>query len=105
MFQRINRLERRKDYLKGGFGFLLYLKIYGTNNELNVMENASAIDLYNMTGACMNIGSESLSIEICRMGTYVEGMGHIFTSKDLIWNREYNFYWYKVKIVKRNKTY
>jgi hypothetical protein len=52
------------------------------------MENARAVDLYNMTGTCMNIGTESLSIEICRMGMYVEGMSHIFTSEDLIWNGE-----------------
>jgi hypothetical protein len=51
----INRIERKQNSLKDSFEIPIYLKIFETNIELNVIENTSAVDLYNIAGAWMNI--------------------------------------------------
>jgi hypothetical protein len=82
---------------------VVYIKIYGTIIEMNIVENTSAVDLYNKVTRWMNIDSSSLSIEICRIGKDVEGMGHILTAEDFIWNGIYNFNWFTVKITGRKQ--
>jgi hypothetical protein len=48
------------------------LKIYGTIVDVNVEERTKATIIYNLAAAWMNVDSDSLSIEICRIGKYVE---------------------------------
>jgi hypothetical protein len=60
--------------------------------ELNVKKNTSAFELYDIMTAWMNVDFRSLSIEVCRIGSYVEGMGHILTQEDAVWNGVYNFH-------------
>jgi hypothetical protein len=49
----------------------------------------------------MNVDPSTLSIEICKVGNYVEGMGHILSADDFIWNGVYNFNWFKAKLANR----
>jgi hypothetical protein len=46
----INRIERYKGHLQGG-KIVIYMKIYGTTVEINVIENISAVDIYNLVAA------------------------------------------------------
>jgi hypothetical protein len=73
----INRIEKKQVFLQEGYQSAIYMEIYGTVIELNMVENTSAVELYIKAAARMNIDSSSLSIEICRIGKYIEGIGHI----------------------------
>jgi hypothetical protein len=76
--------------LEGGM-ITIHLKIYGTIIDVEVEERTRATVIYNLVAARMNLDPSSLSIQICRIGNYVEGMGHVLTENDFIWDGVYNF--------------
>jgi hypothetical protein len=59
------------------------------------------MELYNKAVTRMNVGPNSLSIEICRIGKYIEVICHILIAEDFIWNGIYNFNWFKFRITER----
>jgi hypothetical protein len=69
--------------------------------DVNVEENMKATILYNFAAAWMGVDPSSISVEIWKIGKYVEGMGHILTKEDSVWDRCFNFEWYKVKLTKK----
>jgi hypothetical protein len=91
----INRPEKSRGELKGGLN-KIHLKIYGTVIDLNVEEKTKAKMLYNLAAAWMGVDPNSISIEVCRIGKYIEGMGHILTNDEF-----YNFEWYKVRLTQK----
>jgi hypothetical protein len=95
-----NRFEKKEGWLKGGLN-TIHLKIYGSVIDLNVEENTRATMIYNLAAAWMGVDPSSISVEICKIGKYVEGMGDILTKDDLIWNGCYNFEWSKVKLTQK----
>jgi hypothetical protein len=42
-----NRIEKKMGILQGGFQIVISMKIYWTVIEMNIVENTSAVDLYN----------------------------------------------------------
>jgi hypothetical protein len=50
------------------------LKRFVTEISLNIVENTSAIDLYNITTAWMGLSSNSIRIEISKIGELRERM-------------------------------
>jgi hypothetical protein len=40
--------------------------------------------IYNMAATWMGVDLSSISIEVCKIGKYVEGMGHILTKDDSV---------------------
>jgi hypothetical protein len=96
----VNRIQKTMGKLKGGVN-VIHLKVYGSVLDINVEENTSAVMLFNTVAAWMGVDPSSINIEICIVGKAVEGMGHILTKDDSIWDGRYNFVWNKVKLVKK----
>jgi hypothetical protein len=98
----INRIRLNNNQLKGGDLIPITIRMYGTELVLMIPPNTSAIQIYNIVATWMGQEPNRISIHICRNGPdYVEGMGHIFTSTDFVWNGVYNFFLFEAEVSRK----
>jgi hypothetical protein len=97
-----SRITFNNDRLKGGDLIPITIQIYGTDFVLMIPPNISAVELYNIVATWMGQEPNRIRIIISRVGPdYVDGMGHILTSTDFIWNGIYNFNLFKAEVSKK----
>jgi hypothetical protein len=77
------------------------LKIYGSELRLLIPQNTSAVTIYYIVAAWMGQEPNRIRIKICRVGKLVEGIGHVLTSSDFLWDGIYNFEFFEAKISRK----
>jgi hypothetical protein len=98
----INRIVLNEGHLRGGNLIPITIRMYGTELILMIPPNTSAIQIYNIVATWMGQEPNRIRISICRNGPkYIEGMGHVLTSTDHVWNGVYHFDLFEAEVSRK----